>query len=146
MSRSPAPSSAACCSPPSPPCSSCRRCTGCCVASGRYGRALRSRGTRLRPLDHASVERRGEGTRGPGSPMNVTPGAGRRMQILAGGVAILLLVGFFLVHHFRSRDESLLAQTTAEQSGAPLPVDVVTARPSPTTQTLMLPGETAAWY
>jgi RND family efflux transporter MFP subunit len=78
--------------------------------------------------------------------MNVTPGAGRRMQILAGGVAILLLVGFFLVHHFRAREESLLAQRTAEQSGAPAPVDVVIARPSPTTQTLTLPGETAAWY
>jgi membrane fusion protein, multidrug efflux system len=78
--------------------------------------------------------------------MNVTPGAGRRMQILAGAVAILLLVGFFVVHHLRSREQSLLAQTTAEQASAPAPVDVVTARPSPTTQTLTLPGETAAWY
>jgi RND family efflux transporter MFP subunit len=78
--------------------------------------------------------------------MNVTPGAGRRMQILAGGVAILLLVGFFLVHHFRSRDESLLAQTTAEQASVAPSVDVVMAHPSPTTQTLTLPGETAAWY
>jgi RND family efflux transporter MFP subunit len=100
----------------------------------------------LRPVDHASVERRGDGGRAPGSPMNVAPGAGRRLQILAGGVAILLLVGFFVVHQFRSREESLLAQRTAEHASAPALVDVVTARPSPTTQTLTLPGDTAAWY
>ena len=78
--------------------------------------------------------------------MNVAPGAGRRMQILAGGVAILLLIGFFLVNHFRSQDESLLAQTTAEQASAVPSVDIVTAHPSPATQMLTLPGETAAWY
>jgi RND family efflux transporter MFP subunit len=74
------------------------------------------------------------------------PGTGLRMSILALVLAGELVVGFFLVNYQRRHTvNELAAATKAEMSGPP-PVDVVSAKSSPLTQRLVLPGETAAWY
>ena len=69
-----------------------------------------------------------------------------RMSILALVFAGVLAVGFFFVNaQRRHKTNELAAATKAEMSGPP-PVDVVSAKSSPLTQRLVLPGETAAWY
>jgi membrane fusion protein, multidrug efflux system len=73
-------------------------------------------------------------------------GTGLRMSILALVFAGVLVVGFFFVNaQRRHTTNELAAATRAEMSGPP-PVDVVSAKSSPLTQRLVLPGETAAWY
>jgi RND family efflux transporter MFP subunit len=73
-------------------------------------------------------------------------GTGPRMSILALVFAAVLVVGFFFVNSQRRHaTNELAAATKAEMSGPP-PVDVVSAKSSPLTQHLVLPGETAAWY
>ena len=68
------------------------------------------------------------------------------MSILALVFAAVLVVGFFFVNaQRRHATNELAAATKAEMSGPP-PVDVVSAKSSPLTQHLVLPGETAAWY
>ena len=77
---------------------------------------------------------------------NIIAGTGLRMGILALVFAGVLVVGFFFVNSQRRyTTNELAAATKAEMSGPP-PVDVVSASPSPLTQRLVLPGETAAWY
>jgi RND family efflux transporter MFP subunit len=73
-------------------------------------------------------------------------GTGLRMSILALVFAGVLVVGFiFVASHRRHTTNELAATTKAEMSGPP-PIDVVSAKSSPLTQRLVLPGETAAWY
>jgi RND family efflux transporter MFP subunit len=73
-------------------------------------------------------------------------GTAPRMSILALVFAAVLVVGFFFVNSQRRHaTNELAAATKAEMSGPP-PVDVVSAKSSPLTQHLVLPGETAAWY
>jgi RND family efflux transporter MFP subunit len=73
-------------------------------------------------------------------------GTASRMSILALVFAGVLVVGFFFVNSQRRHTiNELAAATKAEMSGPP-PVDVVSAKSSPLTQRLVLPGETAAWY
>jgi RND family efflux transporter MFP subunit len=50
------------------------------------------------------------------------------------------------VHVIKSFHESILATATSENSSAPPLVDVITAKPAPSSISLTLPGETAAWY
>jgi RND family efflux transporter MFP subunit len=79
-------------------------------------------------------------------PLEHKRGTGVRMGILALVFAGLLVVGFFVVNsERRHKTNELAAATKAEMSGPP-PVDVVSAKSSPLTQRLVLPGETAAWY
>jgi RND family efflux transporter MFP subunit len=79
-------------------------------------------------------------------PLEYDRGTGLRMSILALVFAAVLVVGFFVVNFQRRyKTNELAAATKAEMSGPP-PVDVVSARSSPLTQRLVLPGETAAWY
>jgi len=83
-------------------------------------------------------------------PPQTTPeydrGTGLRMSILALVFAGVLVVGFVFVNSQRRHvTNELAAATRAEVSGPP-PVDVVSAKSSPLTQRLVLPGETAAWY
>src|SRR5580700_3713025 len=75
----------------------------------------------------------------PGVPTSIADGTGRRMQILAGAVVGVLLVGFFITHVVRSHYAERLAAAT------PL-VDVVTVQSAPQVDDLALPGEAAAWY
>ena len=79
-------------------------------------------------------------------PLEYKRGTGLRMSILALVFAGVLVVGFFFVNaERRYKTNELAAATKAEMSGPP-PVDVVSAKSSPLTQRLVLPGETAAWY
>jgi RND family efflux transporter MFP subunit len=71
---------------------------------------------------------------------------GRRLQIFAAIVAIVLVIAFLVVHHVRSRDESALAATTRELAQAPPSVVAVTVQTATVPRPLTLPGATAAWY
>jgi membrane fusion protein, multidrug efflux system len=82
----------------------------------------------------------------PGVPTNIAHGTGRRMQILAGAVAGVLLAGFVVTHIIRSHSADRLAAATATHAAAPPLVDVVTVQSAPQTDVLALPGEAAAWY
>jgi RND family efflux transporter MFP subunit len=82
----------------------------------------------------------------PGVPTSIADGAGRRMQILAGAVVGVLLVGFFITHIIRSHYAERLAAATAIDAAAPPLVDVVTVQSAPQMDDLALPGEAAAWY
>ena len=75
-----------------------------------------------------------------------TAGTGRRLKILAGGLLVVLLAGFLIVHTMRSARERRLATEAAALSSAPPAVEVVTAQSAPAGRPLVLPGETAAWY
>jgi RND family efflux transporter MFP subunit len=74
------------------------------------------------------------------------PNTGNRLRIFAGAFAIILAVAFFLVHHTKSREQDLLATTTAERAEQPLPVEVTKVELAPATQNLTLPGEVRGWY
>src|ERR1700753_250290 len=73
-------------------------------------------------------------------------GTALRMSILASVFAGVLVVGFFLVNVERRHETNELAEVTKAEVSRPPPVDVVSAKSSPLTQRLVLPGETAAWY
>ena len=73
-------------------------------------------------------------------------GTGLRMSILALVFAGVLVVGFFVVNSQRRHETNELAAATRAEMSRPPPVDVVSAKSSPLTQRLILPGETAAWY
>jgi RND family efflux transporter MFP subunit len=72
--------------------------------------------------------------------------AGRRLVILSAAVAIGLGGGFLVVHQNRVAAEARLAAATKFDAAQSPGVDVVTVEPAPPRQSLMLPGETAAWY
>ncbi len=77
---------------------------------------------------------------------NYAPGTGNRLRIFAGVFAIILAVAFFLVHHLRGREETVLATSTAESAEqAPL-VEVTRVEIAPPVQSLTLPGEVRGWY
>jgi RND family efflux transporter MFP subunit len=80
------------------------------------------------------------------SPASYPPGTGRRVVFFAAAVALALAAGFVLVHLKKTASEAKLAEATKHKALELPLVDVVTAGPAPATQTLMLPGETAAWY
>ena len=73
-------------------------------------------------------------------------GTGRQMSVLALALAGVLAVGFFSVNAQRRYEINQLAATTGAETSKPPSVDVVSAKSSPLTQHLVLPGETAAWY
>ena len=64
------------------------------------------------------------------------------VRVIAGSLMIALVVGFFFVH--RSRNEAPLTDETSKETQVPA-VNVVTIGPSSGSQSLRLPGETAAW-
>lgn len=71
---------------------------------------------------------------------------GRRLQIAAAVIAVLLLIGFVVANRSRSAAEAELANAAHADAEAPVPVVVVRAAAAPASQLLTLPGETAAWY
>jgi RND family efflux transporter MFP subunit len=79
-------------------------------------------------------------------PLDYTRGTALQMSILASVFAGVLVVGFFLVSAERRHKANELAAVTKAEISRPPPVDVVSAKSSPLTQRLVLPGETAAWY
>jgi RND family efflux transporter MFP subunit len=74
------------------------------------------------------------------------PDTGRRLKKGAVVAVGVLLVGFVLVRVVRFFDERSVANAAESAYTAAPPVDVVVARPVTDTQTLALPGQTAAWY
>ena len=78
--------------------------------------------------------------------LDYSRGTGMRMSILALVFAAVLVVGFFFVNSQRRHATNELAAATKSEMSGPPPVDVVSAKSSPLTQHLVLPGETAAWY
>jgi RND family efflux transporter MFP subunit len=75
-----------------------------------------------------------------------SPGTRRRLTIFVCAVALALGGGYLFVHHEKTASEAQLAETTKREASELPRVDVVTVGPAPSTQTLVLPGETAAWY
>ena len=71
---------------------------------------------------------------------------GRRLRTFAVSVAIILVVGFLVVHFLKSRHEDNISDTTKAEAATPPSVDVVTVQNASSSLSLTLPGETAAWY
>ena len=82
----------------------------------------------------------------PPEAFEYSRGTGRRMSFLALALAGVLVVGFFSVNAQRRYEINQLAAATRAEMSKPPSVDVVSAKSSPLTQRLVLPGETAAWY
>ena len=82
----------------------------------------------------------------PEKALEYSRGTGLRMSILPLVFAGVLVVGFFVVNSQRRHETNELAAATKAEMSRPPPVDVVSAKSSPLTQRLILPGETAAWY
>lgn len=75
----------------------------------------------------------------------VTPGTGKRLLRLSVVIGIVLGLGFFVVYREKSEAAVRLADVTSKDVAEAPSVDVFTVSPSPATQSLKLPGETAAW-
>jgi len=71
---------------------------------------------------------------------------GNKIRRFAIIVAIVLLVGFLIVHFTKSHEAGEVARGTAETSSAPPLVNVITVGQAPASLALNLPGATAAWY
>jgi RND family efflux transporter MFP subunit len=71
---------------------------------------------------------------------------GRTLQRAAGAVAMILLLAFLIVRFTKVHDEHRLARETGVAAAAAPAVDVIVVHSGPSSGTLSLPGETAAWY
>ncbi len=78
--------------------------------------------------------------------MNKMSDTGRKLKIFAATVAVVLLAGFFVVHHLKSSDQGNLQSATSKNASARSIVDVIMVQNSPSAFDLTLPGATAAWY
>lgn len=67
----------------------------------------------------------------------------RRFGII---VAVVLILGFLIVHFMKSRDANAVAEGTTQTSSAPALVNVITVDQAPAALSLKLPGAAAAWY
>jgi len=76
----------------------------------------------------------------------VAPDTGRKIKISAVAVAVVLLIGFLVVHFIKASARSELVSATREAASRPPPVNVIVASTSGATRPLKLPGQTAAWY
>jgi RND family efflux transporter MFP subunit len=74
-----------------------------------------------------------------------SPRRRRRIMIFVSAGALALSGGFVFIHHEKTASEPQLVDTTKREVSELPRVDVVTVRLPPSTQTLVLPGETAAW-
>jgi RND family efflux transporter MFP subunit len=72
-------------------------------------------------------------------------GTGAKIARIAAVIVIALGVGFFFVHRAKNEAEARLADATSNETTEAPAVNVFTVTPSPGTQSLKLPGETAAW-
>jgi RND family efflux transporter MFP subunit len=67
----------------------------------------------------------------------------RRFGII---VAVVLIVGFLIVHFMKSHAANAVAEGTTQASSAPALVNVITVDRAPASLSLKLPGAAAAWY
>ena len=74
------------------------------------------------------------------------PRTGLKLSVFAIIMAIGLIAGYVLVSHNASAREKVLAEQTTVTASQPPAVDVVSVQDAPPTQSLMLPGDTRAWY
>ena len=72
-------------------------------------------------------------------------GTGAKIVRITAVIVIALGVGFFFVHRAKNEAEARLADATTNETTEAPAVNVFTVTPSPGTQSLKLPGETAAW-
>lgn len=72
-------------------------------------------------------------------------GTARRLLFLAAAVTLALGSGFVFVHYVKTTAEARLASLTKEEAMAEPRVDVVTVGSPSAAQSLVLPGQTAAW-
>jgi RND family efflux transporter MFP subunit len=75
----------------------------------------------------------------------IAPGTGARISRLIVVIGMVLGLGFFLVFRGKNEAEARLADATSKDAAEAPAVDVFTVGPSLATQSLKLPGETAAW-
>ena len=76
---------------------------------------------------------------------SVPPGTGARIARVTTVIVLALCVGFFFVHRSKNAAEARLADATAKETMEAPAVSVFTVTHSAGTQSLKLPGETAAW-
>jgi RND family efflux transporter MFP subunit len=74
-----------------------------------------------------------------------SPGTRRRLMMLVCAV-VLALGGFLFLHHEKTASRTQHTDTTKREAFELPRVDVVTVGSPPSSQALVLPGETAAWY
>ena len=75
----------------------------------------------------------------------IAPGTGGKIVRIAVVVALALGVGFFFVHRSKNAAEARLVEETSNDVAQAPAVNVFTIIASAGTQSLKLPGETAAW-
>jgi RND family efflux transporter MFP subunit len=75
----------------------------------------------------------------------IAPGTGGKIMRIVAVIVIGLGVGFFFVHRQKNDAEASLVEATGKEMTEAPAVNVFTITPSPGTQSLKLPGETAAW-
>jgi len=75
----------------------------------------------------------------------IAPGTGGKITRIVAVIVIGLGVGFFFVHRQKNNAEARLVEATDKEMTEAPAVNVFTITPSPGTQSLKLPGETAAW-
>lgn len=81
-----------------------------------------------------------------GVSTSVAPGTGRRIKISAVIVAIVLLIGFSIVHFLKASERSELASASKAAASRPLSVSAIIVGGAASPRALTLPGQTAAWY
>ncbi len=71
---------------------------------------------------------------------------GRKIRRFGIIVAVVLIVGFLIVHFIKVHDAHVVAEGTGQTSSAPALVNVITVERAPASLSLKLPGAAAAWY
>lgn len=71
---------------------------------------------------------------------------GRKIRRFAIIVAIVLLVGFLIVHFIKGHDANAVAEGTSQTSSAAALVNVIKVEQASPSLALKLPGAAAAWY
>lgn len=71
---------------------------------------------------------------------------GHRVRLFAAIAAIVLVVGFLIVHFFKASEQRELASTSKAAVSSKPQVNVIIVRTAETKRPLTLPGETAAWF
>jgi RND family efflux transporter MFP subunit len=75
----------------------------------------------------------------------VPQGTGGKITRIVAVIVLALAVGFFFVHRSKNAAEARLTDETSKEAAEAPAVSVFTVTATPTTQSLKLPGETAAW-
>jgi len=74
------------------------------------------------------------------------PGTGRSLAFGAGGLAVVLLLGFIIAFAVRQHHENVAKRAALATADARPVVDVAAVQPTAKSYPLELPGQTAGWY